>query len=145
MMGSKPFLFTFLILFSVGIIFNIIPEVYAQETIVVNQTTPCFLNYTASYKIIENCGANEDFLDWILLGWEYISGGYFSVIFISVIVIAVYMKYRTVIYPIFIGIMFLPISYFAFPEVFLSWAVVMAFIGVGILIWYAIIKQTKDY
>lgn len=120
-------------------------DAYAQQNINVNQTTPCFLNYTASYRILENCGADQDFLNWILLGWEYISGGYFSVIFVSVMIVAVYAKFHQAIYAIFVGIMFLPISYFVFPDVFLSWSVLMAFVGIGVLIWYAIVKQTKDY
>ena len=130
---------------SIGLSLLIPSNAYAQQSIVVNSTTPCFLNYTASYRILEDCGANDDYMSWLLLGWEYISGGYFSVIFVSIIIVAVYAKFHQAIYAIFIGIMFLPFSYFAFPAVFLSWAVLMAFVGIGILIWYTIIKQTKDY
>ena len=123
--------------------FQFISQVYAQEVITINQTTPCFLNYTASYHIIENCNASDDYIAWIISGWQYSTGGFFSMILVSVIITSVYMKYKEVIYVIFIGLVFLPISFTFFPEVFLSWAIVMAFVGVGILIWYAVIRQTE--
>ena len=121
----------------------LVQPAYAQ-TIQVNATDPCFFNYTAGPDIFRNC-YDGDYLTFALLGWEWITGGFWSMIFVSVFIFITYQKYHKVIYPIAIGIMFLPISYFAFPAVFISWAVVMAFTGLGIIVWYIFIKQTKDF
>lgn len=118
--------------------------VYAQ-TIIVNSTDPCFLNYTAGVELWENCGFDDDYLTFALMPWEWITGGNFTMILVSVIILGSYIKYQKMVYPILIGVLFLPISYFAFPNVFLSWAVVMAFAGIGMLVWYAFIRQTREY
>jgi hypothetical protein len=122
--------------------FSFMPA-FGQEVISVNDTMPCFLNATATYHIFEDCNANGDFLDFALIGWEWVTGGFFSMILVSVIIVAVWKKYNEVIYPIFIGIVFLPFAWFFFPAVFLSWAIIMAFVGIGILIWYVLIRQTQ--
>lgn len=93
----------------------------------------------------KNCGITTDYLQAMLLPWEWITGGYFSLVIVSIFVLITYLKYQKIIYPILIGFMFLPISYFVFPDTFLSFSILMAFIGVGIFIWYAFVKQTKEY
>lgn len=118
---------------------------YAQTTINVTSTEPCFLNYTAGVHMWENCGFDQDYLTFSLMGWQWITGGNFTLVLVSVIMFGSYMKYHKMMYPILIGVMFLPLSYFVFPAVFLSWAFLMAFIGIGIGVWYAIYKQTKEY
>lgn len=115
------------------------------QIIQVNSTAPCFLNYTAGPEIWRNCGITEDYLETALMPWEYATGGNFSMLLASLFILMTYIKYQKVVYPILIGIVFLPISYFLFPDSFIVFAVLMAFIGVGILIWYAFIKQTKEY
>ena len=117
-------------------------QAYAQQTIIVNQTTPCFLNYTAGTHLWENCCADEDFLSFALLPWEWVTGGYFSMLVVAMIVLMVYIKYQKAIYAIVIGIIFLPISFQFFPAVFLTWALVMSAVAGGILIFYIIKKQT---
>ena len=118
---------------------------YAQEVITVNQTTPCFLNYTAGVQMWENCGFDDDYIDAALSPWELITGGNFSLIIVSIFVLFSYIKYHKIVYPIMIGVMFLPIAFFVFPDTFLSFAILMTFIGIGILIWYIFIRQTKEY
>lgn len=119
---------------------------YAQETIIpVNQTTPCFLNYTAGIQMMRNCGFGDDYLEAIVAPFEWITGGWFSMILVSLFVIISYVKYHKAVYPILIGIFFLPISYFAFPEEFLTFAILVAGMTFGILVWYIYIKQTKEY
>lgn len=120
-------------------------QLIAYQLIQINQTTPCFLNFTAGIDMWQNCGAGEDWLTWMLLPWEWITGGYFSFMIVSVFIGITYIKYHKVIYPILIGVMFLPISYFLFPDTFFSFAVIMTFVAVGILIWYIYVKQTKEY
>lgn len=117
----------------------------SAQTITVNSTDPCFLNYTAGVELWENCGFDDDYLTFAFMPWEWITGGNFTMILVSVIILGSYIKYQKMVYPILIGVLFLPISYFAFPNVFLSWAVVMAFAGIGMLIWYAFIRQTREY
>ena len=122
-----------------------VPTAHAQEAITVPQSTPCFMNYTSPLNMWENCGAGEDYISFALLPWEWITGGHFSMIIVSIFIMFTYIKYQKVMYPIMIGVMFLPISYFVFPEQFLSWALVMTGITFGIMIWYVYIKQTKEY
>jgi len=115
------------------------------QVITVNQTQPCFLNYTAGIDMFRNCGLGDDYLETALLPWEWITGGYFSMVLVSIFVLISYIKYHKVVYPLTIGTLFLPISYFVFPTVFLTFAILMAGITFGILIWYIFIKQTKEY
>jgi uncharacterized membrane protein len=56
-----------------------------------------------------------------------------------------YIKYETAIYPLAIGMVMVPISYFAFPDQFIIFAVILAFLAVGSYIWYILIRQTKEY
>jgi len=115
------------------------------QVISVNQTQPCFLNYSAGADIWRNCGMGEDFLEASLLGWEWVTGGYFSMILVSLFVMISYVKYHKAIYPITIGILFMPISWFLFPEQFLTFAFLLTGIAVGVFVWYAFLRQTKEY
>ena len=119
-------------------------QVYAQ-TITVNGSTPCFMNYTAGMDLWRQCGFDQDYITFAMLPWEWITGGFFSMILVSIIILIVYQKYQKVIYPILIGVSFLPISYTLFPSVFLAWSMVMTGVGLGILVWYGFIKQSKDF
>ena len=122
----------------------LIPDASAQ-VINVNATTPCFFNYTAGIQMWENCGIGDDYLTFSLLGWEWITGGNFSMVLVSVFILGTYLKYHKMMYPILIGVTFLPISWFLFPQSFFSWAVIMAFLGIGIGLWYILVRQTKEY
>tara|TARA_B100000470_G_C19727518_1_gene362984 strand:- start:549 stop:968 length:420 start_codon:yes stop_codon:yes gene_type:complete len=122
-----------------------VDQAYAQQVIEVGETTPCFLDYNATGNMWENCGAQDDFLSFALLPWEWITGGFFSMIIVSLFIIISYVKYHNVMYPILIGVMFLPISYFVFPESFISWALILAGVGLALTVAYIFIKQTKEY
>ncbi len=122
-----------------------IPIVFAQVVIDINQTTPCFLNYSAGIQMWENCGIRDDYLTFSLLGWEWVTGGNFSMILVSILVLMSYIKYHKAIYPLVIGVMFLPITYFVFPDSFLTFSLLMSGALFGILIWYIYVKQTKEY
>lgn len=115
------------------------------QTIILNETTPCFLNYTAGPDMFENCGYGDDFLQAALLPWMYITGGYFSMFFASVMILFTYIKYHKAVYPLIIGVAMLPTSYFLFPDQFITFAFLLAGALFGILIWYIYIKQTKEY
>ncbi len=122
-----------------------IPIAYAQETITVNQTDPCFLNYTAGSDLWQNCGVSEDYLGFALMGFEWVLGGFFSMLIVSLLIMVSYIKYHKAAYPMMIGVMFLPTTYFLFPEIFLTWAIILTIFSSGIFVWYAFIKQTKEY
>src|SRR3990167_4715086 len=81
------------------------------QTIIVNSTEPCFLNYTAGIDMWRNCGADEDWVAMAILPFEWITGGYFSLILASVIILGVYLKYHKVIYAFGVGVVFLQISF----------------------------------
>ena len=66
-------------------------------------------------------------------------------IVVSVLIIMTYLKYQTGIYPIAIGVVYLPFVAWAYPDEFISYALVVgAVIGAGAIL-TAIIKQTKEY
>ena len=122
-------------------------EAYAQSTVTITgdeSLQPCFLNMTAGANMWDNCGANEDYLDFALMPFEYITGGYFSMIIVTIFVIMSYVKYHTVLYPIIIGLLFIPISYTFFPEVFLTYALVLIAVAFGGLLARMIIWRTRN-
>ena len=113
------------------------------QTILVNSTQVCFLNYTSS-NTWQACGLDKDFLTGALVGWQWITGGNFSMILVAIFVMFSYIKYHKVVYPIVIGIFLLPLSYFVFPVPFLNFAFVLVGLAIGILIWYIKISQTSE-
>lgn len=140
MNGTSILLIFTMLLISVPFI-----NAYGQEIIDVNQTTPCFLNYSAASEMWRNCGMGDDYLNTAFMGWEYVTGGYFSALIVSIMIMFTYMKYHKALYPVLIGVAYLPTAYFLFPIVFLTWAIVMAGVTMGIIMWYIFIKQTKEY
>jgi hypothetical protein len=122
-----------LILFAISMVSAplLIDQVSAQTVIEVDDAEPCFMNYTAGVQMWENCNFQGDPIGAALLGFEWVTGGLFSMIVVALIVIMVYIKYHTVLYPIAIGIVMLPTSYFLFPDMFLSYAFIMGALGVG--------------
>lgn len=135
----------YIFIFSLVFIPFLIDDVYAQQAIEIAPVTPCIFNYTAGVNMWRNCGADEDYLKFAMQPWEWTTGGNFSMFIAAMFVLFSYIKYHKVMYPILTGIMFLPISYTVFPEVFLTWALIMVGITFGIMIWYIFIKQTKEY
>ena len=124
----------------------ILIHIITLPTIIVNATTPCFQNLTAGADIWQNCysQAGNDFISFALLGWQWVTGGNFTMIIVSLFVLITYIKYQKVVYPIIIGTLFLPISWFLFPSQFLSWSMIMAGLGVSLLIGYIYISQTNE-
>lgn len=121
-----------------------VDEAYAQQTSInVNATTPCFLNSTAGVNSLANCKADEDWLDWIVAPWDWITGGNFSGMIVALMIIGTYLKFGSAINAVVVGIIFLPISFFVFPVEFVSFAVILAFIAIGMLIAYIYVRQTK--
>ena len=122
-----------------------IPDSFAQTNVTVTTPTPCFLNYTAGVEMWENCGFQDDYISATLVGFEWVSGGNFTLMIVTVLIIMTYLKYQTIVYPIAIGIVMLPFSYFVFPDEFLSFAIVTAGIGIAGIIWVIYIVRTKEY
>jgi hypothetical protein len=123
-----------------------IPQAFAQTTVNVTETTPCFLDYNSTgLEMWQNCGADDDFLAITLQGWEWVTGGLFSMIVVAILCIMTWIKYHTIIYPLAIGIIMLPTSYYLFPEQFLSYVFVMAALAIASLVYTVFIKRTKDY
>ncbi len=120
------------------------PNVYAQ-TIQVNETEPCFLNYTAGARIFQQCGFTDDWLEASLIGFEWVTGGYFSFIFLGVIVMATYIKYHKVLYPLIIGIFFLPVAWTLIPTEF--WVYLILLVGASLIftIWKIVKNQTTEF
>lgn len=121
---------------------SFIPSSYAQVSINVNQTAACFMNFTAGLDMWENCGADDDFLTFALLPFEWITGGYFSALLVSVIILMIYLKYHQPIYCIVIGIIFLPVSFQFFPAAFLGWVMILIVLVIAAFIFYMLKRQT---
>ncbi len=120
-------------------------NVVSLQIIQVNETTPCFMNFTAGAQIFQNCGFGDDYIAAALLPWEWITGGYFSLILVSLFIMMSYIKYHKAVYPLLIGITFLPVAFFLFPDVFMTFAFIMMIVTTTILAWYIYNKQTKEY
>ena len=122
-------------------------EAYAQNTVTITgdeDLTPCFLDMDAGFEMWENCGADDDYLDFALMPFEYITGGYFSMIIVTIFIIMAYIKYHNVLYPILIGLLFIPISYTFFPEVFLTYALILVAIAFTGLFARMVIWRTRN-
>ena len=130
-----------LILLAVLSISPFIQDVYAQS-ITVNATTPCFLNYTAGIHMWQNCGIQDDWLAMTLLPFEWVTGGYFTMIIVAIIILMVYIKYQKTIYAIVIGMVFFPLSYAFFPSDWMSFVVVMVGLSIGVMIYFGIKRNT---
>ena len=115
------------------------------QTVIIEDTDPCFLNVENFTNVFKACNLDDNFLQAAFLPFDWALGGYFSMVFVGVLILAVYLKYHKVIYTIYTGVLFLPVTFYLFPEVFISTAIILAFIGIGLLLWYAIVRQTKEY
>lgn len=120
---------------------------FAQTEIDVGESTPCFMNYTAGSDMWQNCGfggSDGDWLSAVLLPFEWVTGGYFTMIIVAILVTMTYIKYHTAMYPLAIGIIYLPVAYFTIPDPFMS----VAFIMAGVIIFGAIfiiyMNRTRD-
>jgi hypothetical protein len=118
----------------------------ALQTITVNVTQPCFMNFTRGANIFHDCGASADYIKFALLPWEWITGGYFSLAFATILILFTYIKYHKAIYPIMIGIIMIPISFWLYPDTFISTGIIL---GVGLggasYVIYLLTKQTKEF
>ena len=124
-----------------------ISEAYAQNTVTItgdDELTPCFLDMDAGFEMWENCGADDDYLDFALMPFEYITGGYFSIIIVTIFIIMAYIKYHNVLYPILIGLLFIPISYTFFPETFLTYALTLVAVAFAGLLAKMIVWRTRN-
>jgi hypothetical protein len=124
---------------------SILPIAEAQTIINVTEVTPCFMNYTPGANIWKNCGAKDDFIAFALLPWEWITGGWFSMIFVSLIVAFSYIKYHKVIYPMIVGMLYLPFAYFLFPNQFIIAAFVLVGAAIGIIGYNMYMRRTEPY
>ena len=124
----------------------ILESAYAQSSLNITASSPCFLNYTAQgIEMWQNCGMDEDYLRATTVGFDWVTGGLWPIILVSVLIVMTYVKYQNGIYPLAIGIMFLPIAGYYFPDQFVSYGIVIgALIAVGALV-KMFIKQTTDY
>jgi uncharacterized membrane protein len=131
------------VLMGLAVIISIQPA-FAQ-TIDVNVTTPCFLNYTAGIQIWEDCGMGEDWLQASIIGFEWATGGWFSMILAAVLILFTYIKYHKAIYPIIVGITFVPIAYFLFPAQWWLFITVMILTAIGAGLYYVYTRRTTEF
>ena len=138
------YLYVLLAILAISFVSN---EAYAQNTVTIigdESLEPCFMNMTAGAQMWKNCNASDDYLDFALAPFEYITGGYFSMILVTIFIIMSYIKYHTVLYPMLIGLLFLPVSYTLFPDTFLTYAITLFVVGTGGLLAWILIWRTRN-
>ena len=118
---------------------------YAQEDVQVPESTVCFMQDDLGVDIFQRCGLGEDWLAAITVPFDWVLGGYFSLAIVSILCIMTYQKYGKAIYPMIIGIMYLPVAYAVLPPQFLTIGFLLVGSLFGIYIWYTFIRQTKEY
>ncbi len=133
-----------LLLFGFIVIPFATPSAFAQ-TIQVNQTTPCFLNYTAGIHIWDNCGMDEDYLRASLLGFEWVTGGYFSLILAGIFILFTYIKYHKAIYPVIVGVAFIPLAIFLVPDNWFNSVIILMGIAFLAAAFKAVKNHTSDF
>lgn len=135
----------YLYLFLIGLAaLSFANDAHAQSIINLTASTPCFLNYSAGVQMWQNCGYGNDFVKGSLAPFEWVTGGLFSPLIVAILIIMTYIKYHTMLYPIIIGIVFLPTAYYLFPPQFLSAIFIMAGLGIASAIWYGLHRTTRD-
>ena len=92
-----------------------------------------------------NCGAGTDYLKFATLGFDWVTGGYFSLILVAVLILITYIKYHKALYPILIGIAYLPMSYFLVDPALWWYVLVLMGVAIACMIVTALLKQTKEY
>lgn len=122
----------------------ILAHIITLQTIILNGTTPCILNQTAGVDLWKNCGMDVDWIRTAMMPWQWVTGGWFSMILVSIFVVMTYIKYQKMVYPLLVGVFFIPISYVLFPPSFINFAVIMAFLGVGLITSWIFISQTNE-
>ena len=115
------------------------------QSITVNSTTPCWQNYTAYAQMWRNCGITTDWLQTIIMPWQYATGGYISLFIASILILFTYIKYQKVVYPLLIGTLMLPISIALFPGSWINFGTLMGSIALGFLIIHVFLQKTKEY
>jgi len=121
------------------------PNIAFAQSIQVNETTPCFLNYTAGWHVWENCGVQDDYLKASLIGFEWVTGGFFSLVLVGLFVLFTYIKYHKAIYPIIVGVAFIPLSVFLVPDDWWMFALAMVALGLFAGMLKAVKNHTSDF
>lgn len=117
----------------------------SAQSITVNSTTYCWQNYTAYGEMWRNCGVTTDWLQTIILPWQYATGGYLSMFIAAILILFTYIRYHKVVYPLLIGTVLLPLSFALFPNQFLNFAFIVGALSLGLLLIHIILKATKEY
>lgn len=127
---------TVILLLGLTLIPLIFDNAYAQSSLNVTATTPCFMNYTATgLEFLQGCDLAGDYLNAATIGFDWVSGGLWPVIIVSILIIMTYVKYQNGVFPLAIGIVFLPIAGNYFPDEFINMAIIIgAVIAAGALI-----------
>lgn len=114
------------------------------QSIIVNSTAKCWDNYTAGPEMWRNCGITTDWLQTIVIPFQWATGGYFSMFIISILCLMTYIKYHKVAYPLLIGTIMLPTSFMLFPGSWLNMGFIFGATALMFLVGYIFLRQTRD-
>lgn len=95
--------------------------------------------------MMQSCGLGEDYLVAVTLGFDWVTGGLFPMILITILIAMVYLKYHNALLALAVGIIYLPIGGYFFPDEFISVAMIYGGITIAGTIIIMIIKRTKEY
>lgn len=124
----------------------IFDSAFAQSSLNVTQSTPCFLNYTQTgLEMMQSCDLGGDYLGAVTLGFDWVTGGLFPMILVTVLIVMVYIKYQNALYALAIGIIYLPLAGHFFPDQFISVAMIYGGLAIAGSIIIMVIRRTKDW
>ena len=92
----------------------------------------------------ESCHGDDDWLRAVLMPFDWILGGWFLFLIIAVLVLISWLRYHKAIYPVMVGLLFFPAVYWRFPEHLITMGILLAFVAIGISIYYAFMRQTVE-
>jgi hypothetical protein len=130
-----------LALLFVPFVFN---TAFGQQEVNITESTPCFLNQNNSgIEYWQDCGIDTDYLAGVTVSFEWVTGGLFSMIIVGLLIFMTWVKYHTPFYPIMIGLVFLPLAGYLFPDIFISAVAILLIVAIAGIIWYIMVKRTQ--
>ena len=106
---------------------------------------PCFLQkYNHTVDIIEECGFYDDWLNAVFAPLNYITGGMFLPFMVGITMFVVWLTYGKLMYPVIVGVAFLPVIGTLFPADIIIKTVMLVAAGIGLLLIYTLRSTIKE-
>lgn len=132
------------------ILFGIIPlamvPAYGQDMIQIEDKEFCLKdnNLTMAEKL-KACGIKRDWLQFTVIGWEWLTGGLFSILVLALLIGLVYAATKSSLYTLLVGTAWLPAAWSWFPSSFLYVLFIMIGVYVVYAIWQGMLRRTGPH